>query len=80
MLLNALLKEGQNTPVGSREVGDLTALLPDNESSLKIKRYQDFKEKKLAPQLSEYQKARDVIYKELGQYLSLRNTIELTRQ
>ena len=34
----------------------------------------------MKPQLEEYNKARDMVYKELGQYLQLRNTIEMFRE
>ena len=54
-------------------------MLSGGESAGKIKRYQDFTDNKLRPQLAEYQKAIDEIYKELGQYLLLKSTIELTR-
>ena len=55
-------------------------LLPDSETNAKIDKYQNFAEQKLKPQLEEYNKARDTVYQELGQYLQLRNTIEMFRE
>ena len=46
MLLEALLK-GAASEAG--ETPDLATLLPDREAAEKIKRYQDFLEKKLQP-------------------------------
>lgn len=55
-------------------------MLPEGEVGTKIKRYEDFLELKLKPQLLEYTKARDAILVELGQYLQLKSTIEMIRE
>ena len=72
-MLDALLK---SQPRGTENL----PMIPEGETKEKIERYQDFAETKLKPQLDEYNKARDVIYRELGQYLQLRNTIETIRE
>ena len=53
------------------------SMLPSGEVGAKITKYQDFAEFKLKPQLAEFEKARDMLYRDLGQYLQLRNTIEM---
>ena len=78
-MFDALLKAEIKREAESIDNDD-AFLLPSKESAAKIERYKDQIEKKLKPQLSEYQKAKDEIYKELGQYQILQSTIEITRE
>ena len=80
MLLEALLRGSSASADDSSASSTLASMLPDKEAAEKVRRYQEFSEKKLQPQLAEYQKARDEVYKELGQYLLLKSTIEMTKE
>jgi hypothetical protein len=59
-MLKALL-EGQE--------GATDYAVPNSEVDIKIKKYQDFAATKLKPDLDRFEKDRDKIYKELGEYL-----------
>ena len=60
-------------------MSSIDTLLPVDEVGIKVKRYEDFLDTKLRPQLAEYVKARDTLKTELSQYLQLRETLQMLR-
>ena len=67
-MLNAFMQQAE-------AANKTDSLMGKPEVEQKIRRYQDWAEKKLKPDLEKTDKRRDNFYKQLGEYMQLKNTL-----
>ena len=58
----------------------MAEMLPESEVREKVQKYENFVNKKLLPQLKEYDKAREVLERTLAEYQELRSSLTIVSQ